>query len=337
MPPECPRRLTRLLLSRRALGAHSEDQWDRVDVSTWIAVRASSFCLRDACAQYASNSAFFSAVVGVNEMRITFARTEDAFQGFETLIRTLIEDHHLTKICDIGGGGNPLLPIDYVSKRNLSYTILDISEEELRKAPNGYRKLLQDIMAPHMEVADRFELVFSKMLAEHVFDGMQFHKNVYSILANGGIAVHFFPTLYAFPFLINRLVPERLARLLLNIFHPRDMYQHGKFPAYYSWCRGPTKNMLRKLEKSGYEIVEYRGFFGHADYYRRIPILRTVHKYTSEFLLKHPNSYLTSYAYAILKKPNNEGSKDKSRGDRLPGYGERVARQEAAAPLAGSQ
>jgi len=47
----------------------------------------------------------------------------------------------------------------FISSRNLDYTILDISENELGKAPDQYKKLAQDIMANDLSSTERFDLV----------------------------------------------------------------------------------------------------------------------------------------------------------------------------------
>jgi hypothetical protein len=46
-------------------------------------------------------------------------------------------------ICEIGGGANPLLILDFIRKNDIEYSILDISEIELNKEPNEYKKLLE--------------------------------------------------------------------------------------------------------------------------------------------------------------------------------------------------
>jgi SAM-dependent methyltransferase len=175
---------------------------------------------------------------------------------------------------------------------------------ELEKAPKGYKKLVQDIEAESFVPKDEFDLVVTKMMAEHLRNGRLFHKNIFSILRPGGVAIHYFPTLYALPFLLNRLLPERLSSFLVDIFVPRDRYQLGKFPAYYSWCYGPTPSMLGMLTEIGYEIILYKGFFGHT-YYTRIPVLRDLYEFYNQYLLKHPIPYLTSFAQIVLHKPEN--------------------------------
>jgi len=192
---------------------------------------------------------------------------------------------------------------EYIEKKGINYTILDISEDELKKAPSGYKKLAANIASPELSLGDvSFDLVFSKMLAEHIRNGEQFHKNILRILARKGLAIHFFPTMYSFPFIVNKLVPERLADKLLNIFAPRDRYQHEKFPAYYSWCYGPTRKQMHEFNSLGYEVIEYRGFYGHS-YYRKVAPLRMLHDVKTRFFLRNPNPNFVNYAYVVLKKP----------------------------------
>jgi SAM-dependent methyltransferase len=214
----------------------------------------------------------------------------------------LIEFNDCRVVCEVGAGANPALDLEYICDRGLRYCIMDVSEEELAKAPDGYHKIVADICRPLVPGLGPFDLVFSKMLAEHIREPEQFHRNVHRLLRPGGVAFHFFPTLYALPFVVNLLLPEVASTLALRLLSPRDEVRHGKFPAYYRWCRGPTKGVLRKLENVGYIVEEYAGFFGH-NYYRRIPLMARVHAAVVTRLLRHPLPFLTSYAYAVLRKP----------------------------------
>jgi SAM-dependent methyltransferase len=209
------------------------------------------------------------------------------------------------RLCEIGGGANPLLGLEEMREKGLQYNLLDISEEELQKAPEGYRKIVMDASSPDFSVGEKFDLVFSKMLLEHIRDAKQFHQNVLKILADGGLAVHFFPTLYSLPFVANLLLPETLALLFYNFFGRRDSYQHAKFPAYYRWCRGPLTAQIEKFQNLGYEVVEYRGFFGHF-YFDRVQLLKKLERKAASYLLKHPSPLLTSYAFVVLRKPSRQ-------------------------------
>ncbi len=234
--------------------------------------------------------------------KIRYGTSEEGWLGYEHFIYALIQDRALKRVCEIGGGANPLLDLDQVNRAGLEYSILDISAAELEKAPVGYQKIVADIGSAGFSLQKKFDLVFSRMLAEHIKDARQFHTNVLDILTPGGFAVHFFPTLFTVPYLVNFLVPERLSQKLLNGFAQRDNYQNAKFPAYYKWCRGPVKGQIRKFMSVGFEVVEYAGFYGHPGYYQKIGILKKLHEIKTRYLLKKPNPCFTSYAYVVLKK-----------------------------------
>lgn len=232
---------------------------------------------------------------------ISYRPSEEARNGYESFLNRIIQTRNVRAICDVGGGANPVLPLDYILKHKLEYTVLDISESELQKAPESYQKIAADIQSPAFQSGTRkYDLVFSKMLAEHISNAHQFHLNIANMLTPNGVAVHFFPTLYAMPFVVNWLIPEFVSDRLLNIFAPRDRYQHAKFPAYYQWCRGPTPQQFRRFGSVGLEVVEYVGFFGHPGYYRRIPGVRQIHRLFTRYLLSRPNPHLTSFAYVVL-------------------------------------
>jgi SAM-dependent methyltransferase len=226
----------------------------------------------------------------------------EAWQCHATTLRRLIEEHRARAVCEIGGGANPALPLSFARERGIDYTILDISPAELDKAPPGYRKVPADICSTELQLTEQFDFVFSKMLAEHVRSGRAFHRNVLHLLVPGGLAFHFFPTLYAPVFVVNRLLPENVSSAALRAFAPREQTRHGKFPARYSWCRGPTARQRARLEGLGYEIVSYRGFFGH-DYYRAIPMLRWLSRRATAYLCRHPWAQMTSFAFVLLRKP----------------------------------
>jgi hypothetical protein len=218
-------------------------------------------------------------------------------------------DRGACRVCDVGGGAKPVVALAEVERRGLDYIILDASWEELDKAPSGYKRmggdvLDRDAMARFALDSGPFDLVISRWTAEHMRSGEDFHRNVFQMLRPGGAAVHYFPTLYALPFLVNRiLAEERSSRLLTRAF-PR---RHVKFPAYYSWCRGPTRRQLRRLQGLGYAVERYAGFFGH-DFYRSMPPVAAAHRACTRLLVRYPVPSLTSFALVVLRRPADAGS-----------------------------
>lgn len=231
-----------------------------------------------------------------------YGRTEETWQDFKASVMGLIEGRSLTMVCEAGAGANPLLSVDFVEENDVEYTVLDISRDELAKGPPEFDRIVADIASPRLATGKKFELVFSKMLAEHTPNARQFHSNVLDMLVEGGLAVHLFPTLYALPFLVNRLLPEAMTQRILKVLAPRDEYRKQKFPAHYHWCRGPTRRQLTRLTSLGYEIVEYKGLFGHGAYYRGLDPLARLHDRWADYLTRHPIPQLTSYAQLVLRK-----------------------------------
>jgi uncharacterized UPF0146 family protein len=236
-------------------------------------------------------------------MEVRYDHFSKAWIKYFEVLKELASLPTVKKICEIGGGANPALPLDFVEKHGLEYTILDISVEELEKAPSGYKKLQGDIASSSFSLDGQYDLVFSMQLAEHIKSGHDFHKNVLNLLNDSGYAFHFFPTLYTLPFVMNRLLPQNLSSIILIFNDPSRKKEgnRGKFPAYYSWCKGPLESQIKSFENLGYCVEKYVGFFGH-NYYVKIKPLKVISSMITSVLLKYPIPLLTSYAYILLRK-----------------------------------
>jgi 2-polyprenyl-3-methyl-5-hydroxy-6-metoxy-1,4-benzoquinol methylase len=237
---------------------------------------------------------------------ITYERSPAGFLAVRAAVRDRAAGQRGARVLDVGAGANPLLDEAFVLRHDLSYAILDVDPAELDKAPAGFRRIQADITADDLVLDDAFDVVCSMDLAEHLADPEAFHRNVLRLLRPGGVAVHFFPTFYALPFVVNRVVPEPVMRSVLLRLQP-DRLQHGlhpKFPALYRWCRGPMRRQLRRFERLGYEIERYVGYFGHG-YFSAVPMLDRLEQAKAGLLLGHPVPALTSYALVVLRRPRN--------------------------------
>lgn len=231
----------------------------------------------------------------------------EGWDGASALFTALIEEYRAQRVLEIGSGANPTLAPEYVRAKGLAYVTSDISTEELAKADIAFERLVLDMSASNLDpgLDGTFDCIASRMVNEHIKDGRQYHRNIHKLLRPGGISVHCFSTLWGFPFAANRLLPESVANLALNIFSPReDPHQHGKFRAYYSWSRGPSKGMLQRFASLGFEIIRYTGYFGHG-YYRRVAVLDRLESWKSSWLLRHPVPQLCCYATVVLRKSSN--------------------------------
>lgn len=249
-------------------------------------------------------------------MNVSYGTWHQAWFGYQQFLERFTATRPtIRRVLEIGGGANPALSIEFIEKHRLEYTILDISAAELAKAPDGYLKLRADITDENLLIPEVYDFVFSKMLAEHVSSGVIFHKNVMRLLCNSGVAFHYFPTLYALPCVINRLLPESLGEKFLQLFQGSRQAdgRTAKFKAYYSWCRGPLKHQIKRFEVLGYVVEEYIGFFGWEGYFKKFRILENIHCWVnrklSHWMVRHPIPLLTSCAYLILRKNDTTASK----------------------------
>lgn len=236
---------------------------------------------------------------------VTYAHSMLVWDDYRRAVGELIERSGARRIAEMGGGANPLLPLSYIAERRLEYTVLDISPAELAKAPNGYRKVVADVAAPRLDPPGEFDFVFSNMLAEHVPDAEAFHRNIARMLQEGGLAFHYFPTLFSLPVVLNGLFSEVLGQRILDRLLPGVRAREGKigkFPAHYRWCFGPLPFQFRRYARLGYVVLEYRGAYGYHGYLGRYPRLLRLHEAWVQFLLRHPVPWLTSGAQVLLSK-----------------------------------
>jgi SAM-dependent methyltransferase len=221
-----------------------------------------------------------------------------------TYFRDLIVAEKSRAVLEIGGGANPTLsPDDVAGLNGVRYIVNDENATELAKAGAGYETLLADVSAPGWIAAEPYDLIFSRMVNEHVADGAAYFRNLYRALRPGGLTVHCFSTLYALPFVINRALPDRFSHFVLENTKPRDEDEHGKFRAYYAWSRGPTPRNIARFESVGFEVERYNGYFGHGYYGLRSPVLQRLERAKSRYLVRHPNPHLTAYAMVHLRRP----------------------------------
>jgi len=228
----------------------------------------------------------------------------DGWHGASAAIEAVVTHFGSRDVIEIGAGAHPTLSVARVRALGLRYTTNDVYQEELDKADRSYTRLCHDFSSgePPAGLRGAFDLVFSRMVNEHIRDGARYYRNIATILKAGGITTHWFSTLYGFPFLANRLMPALLSDGILDIFAPRDRSGQGKFKAYYSWGRGPTRRMIARLESVGFEVLEYTGYFGHTYYRRRLPVLDFIEAKKAAWLARHPHPLLTSYAHVLLRK-----------------------------------
>ena len=226
------------------------------------------------------------------------------WDDFDAKVAGVIGHSGAVAVGELGGGANPTLGLPEQVGRPLELTVLDISTTELDRSPPDVTRLCVDLCAEDPPVLERFDVVFSRMLCEHVSSGRTFHRNCYAALRPGGYAVHFFPAATALPFALNRILPTSLSERVLELFFPARKRggKHGKFPARYSWCWGPTARQLARYRSVGFDVISCDVGVGHG-YYERIPGLRTLERLKADFVLDHPSPWMAAYVVVVLRRP----------------------------------
>ena len=234
---------------------------------------------------------------------IPFEHTSDyAWRTYKDEVIKLIGSKDRPDIIEIGAGRSPLFTETELPENVSGYTINDLSQRELDLAPGEWKTACFDVCGDVERFRSRYDVVFTRMLAEHVPDGHRFHSNVLSLLKPGGTAFHFMPTLYSPPFVINKLLPERLSGWIVRAFF-EDRTEEGipKFPARYSMCYGKSARLTARYESIGYADIDIRTFYGHG-YFRKIPVLRELDRALTNFAYNRGLTWLGSYAYVKLVK-----------------------------------
>ncbi len=231
-----------------------------------------------------------------------------AGDNYKSTVLRLCDMQHCRHLLEIGGGRRPLLEQAEI-RAEIHYTVNDISQRELDLGPDWVHKTCFDISGDKVPEAT-YDLIFSKMVLEHVKNGRRVYENIFKLLADGGICINFHPTLYSLPFLINYVLPDAASRWLLSIFLlPRSETEHLKFPAYYSWCLA-TERQRRMLLEVGYGDALIWPFYGHG-YFRKIPVVRTIDNAIQQFAQRRDIRILSSYAYTIVMKKTNSAVRQK--------------------------
>lgn len=226
--------------------------------------------------------------------------------NYKRFILTIGNEYGRKRHLEIGGGRNPLFSPADLAKYGFQVTINDISANELALAGPEYAKVQCDIASDEaLSVLGhgRYDFAYCFMVMEHVRNVRRMWENVYGLLAQGGVALSFFPTLYAPPFVINRLLPETFARKALHSLFPQrtDTSSHPKFPAHYNYCRSGDDVLPPLLSEIGFTSAMVLPTYGHS-YFVRVPGLKQADAGLTRLARRKDWRLLSTYAYVLAVK-----------------------------------
>ncbi len=243
---------------------------------------------------------------------LNYVAHEDwAWSNYKNTIVSLAQDIQRQKgngevrLLEIGGGRYPLFSPSEARELGLDITVNDIDAGELALAPAEFGRAHFDISGDLNALGsmrDSYDVIFSRMVMEHVADVPKAWCNCYSLLASGGVALAFFPTLWAPPFLINAIIPEKLSARILRLFFPdRHNGVEPKFPALYDHCRSSKRVLGTLFDRIGFSDHIILPFWNHG-YFRAIPGLRDIDRALQNLARRRDWRLISTYAYALARK-----------------------------------
>ena len=168
-------------------------------------------------------------------------------------------------VLDIGGGKE--CPYYEFTKTAVSHSIVavDIDEAEIRQNRVCSKKVVADAASNDLPfAASSADMITSRSTMEHLHNNSAFLRNCHGVLRDGGYLINTFPCRRT-PFaIINKMLPDRLARSLLYYFHPEWRDVCG-FKVYYDHCS--YAEMCSLLDARGFEIVHFELRYYQAIYY----------------------------------------------------------------------
>jgi SAM-dependent methyltransferase len=171
-------------------------------------------------------------------------------------------------VLDVGAGKDcPFLP--YVDEPGIQLIIgLDYSEDQLCRNRDLNHKIVANAAARGFPLRDSSaDLVVSRSVVEHILDNKAFFENCARVLRPGGTMIHVFPGRFA-PFaLLNRLLPNRLARRVSGYLLSPEWVEEGNygFPVFYDRCYFSAVQDL--LDRNGFKNVKYNFSFYQSIYF----------------------------------------------------------------------
>ena len=156
-----------------------------------------------------------------------------AWANYEPVALALIREFGLKRAVEIGGGRDPAF-LPHARALGFELVVNDIDANELALLPPETPTALFNVagdLSARRDLAGAFDFVTARMVMEHVDGVPAAWRNIYRLLSPGGVGLAFFPTLYAWPFLVNHLLPDRLAKRIVETLYPARR-QDGDNPVF---------------------------------------------------------------------------------------------------------
>lgn len=205
-------------------------------------------------------------------------------------------------VLDIGAGATPSISVAGRPPGCL-YVGLDLSREELAKAPAGaYDETWSVDAATRLpELVERFDLIVSWQVLEHVRSLEAVLDNSRAYLRPGGALVALFSGSFSFPAAANRVVPLRVSRALMHRLLGRP--PETVFPAYYdhTWYSAVARYLADWQTAEVVPLYRGAGYFSFSAAMQRLYI-----RYEDWALLSGHRNLATHYLVHAIRDGKRE-------------------------------
>jgi SAM-dependent methyltransferase len=225
------------------------------------------------------------------------------WDNYEELVKGLAAGLRLQDVCEIGGGRDPSFTRAEADAAGIRLIVNDIDAGELALTPAGLDTAHFDVTGDLGGRSNLYDMMISRMVFEHIENVPAAWANIQQLLRPGGVGLAFFPTLYAWPFVINHVIPESLSSRILQVMFPnrRADGNDPKFPARYEWCFGSEQRLRRMLEPMGFSEIVVVPFWGHG-YLKSVPVAREIDAAFNKLAAKMDWRLVTTYALVLVRK-----------------------------------
>lgn len=170
------------------------------------------------------------------------------------------------RVIDVGGGKTPFFSVETKNRLGLSVVGIDISADELARAPNGAYDVVVVADLSESRLEDVADLAVCMTVIEHVRSTERAVANLARLVRPGGVVALFVPCRNALFARLNLLLPEGFKQRLLRAVLPESAHIVG-FPAYYDHC---TPSELERIASAaGLRVVEQQVYHwsGYFDFF----------------------------------------------------------------------
>lgn len=175
------------------------------------------------------------------------------------------KDNGVKKILEVGGIDRPKIKRN---TENENYLIIDGLDIDYRQGCDVIYSNFYHLGIEKMNFENTYDFVYSFTVLEHIEDNEIAVSNIYKALKEGGITMHYMPSkLHPFT-LINRMLPNKIAKLVLKYLRPEIAGVTG-YKSYYDFC---TPDQMKKLfSKKGFTDVSTVCYYDASDYFAFFP------------------------------------------------------------------